>query len=442
MPWRRPRRQLFFCALLDLAGLPAAVLIADALRPLAQLQSQPGWLLQLGWLYLLVGWLFGNYTVLRWPGLRLRLLLKRLALTAAGSALALVLLGWLFNAPERITVLERGNLLTLLAVQSLWSLGVRLLLRLSGVAPGTADPLPLMASGTQARLIAREWLRSPNARRPKLVSPSLLRDERLRRTRLRQLTLAPGLSLEPEQQRELSLLEQRGVSLTTLEQLVGTQLERLPPALLPQEWLDYADLPWSDEFSFQRKLKRVADVAVSLALLTAAAPLLLLVALLIRLEDGGPVFYAQERSGWMGRPFRLYKLRTMLHSPTDGPACWTVPGDQRITRVGQLLRPSRLDELPQLLNVLRGEMSLIGPRPERPELEAQLEAAIPHYRKRHWMPPGLSGWAQVCAPYAASVEEAELKLSYDLYYLRHWATALDLLILMKTIKTVLKGAGR
>ena len=106
------------------------------------------------------------------------------------------------------------------------------------------------------------------------------------------------------------------------------------------------------------------------------------------------------------------------------------------------LRRVRLDELPQLLNVVLGEMSLIGPRPERPELEDELEARIPHYRKRHWMPPGLSGWAQVCAPYAASIEETELKLSYDLYYLRHWSTALDLLIFLKTIKTVLKAKGR
>ena len=101
-----------------------------------------------------------------------------------------------------------------------------------------------------------------------------------------------------------------------------------------------------------------------------------------------------------------------------------------------------MDELPQLLNVLRGEMSLIGPRPEIPEIETTLEKEIAHYRKRHWMPPGLSGWAQVCAPYAASIDEAELKLSYDLYYLRHWSTGLDLLILAKTIKTILKVAGR
>ena len=144
----------------------------------------------------------------------------------------------------------------------------------------------------------------------------------------------------------------------------------------------------------------------------------------------------------MGRPFALLKLRTMrCTGSAKGPA-WTIPGDGRITCIGGLLRRTRLDELPQLINVLRGEMSLIGPRPERPELEQDLEVRIPHYRKRHWMLQGLSGWAQVCAPYAASVEEAELKLSYDLYYLRHFSVWLDLLILAKTVKTILKARGR
>ena len=121
---------------------------------------------------------------------------------------------------------------------------------------------------------------------------------------------------------------------------------------------------------------------------------------------------------------------------------WTVPGDRRITRVGLWLRRLRLDELPQLINVLRGDMSLIGPRPERPELEHELEERIPHYRKRHWMRPGLSGWAQVSAPYAASVEDSDLKLSYDLYYIKNFSTWLDLMILAKTIKIVLKAESR
>ena len=212
--------------------------------------------------------------------------------------------------------------------------------------------------------------------------------------------------------------------------------------LLPEPWLSYDAIPWNDALGVQRQLKRVADLLLAALLLLLTSPLLLLAALLIWLDDRGPVLYRQERSGWLGQPFSVLKLRTMAVAPADAPAIWTVPGDQRITRVGQWLRRSRLDELPQLLNVLRGEMSLIGPRPERPELERQLEASIRHYRKRHWMRPGLSGWAQVSAPYAASVEDSELKLSYDLYYLKHFSTWLDLVILLRTLKTVLKVAGQ
>jgi lipopolysaccharide/colanic/teichoic acid biosynthesis glycosyltransferase len=240
--------------------------------------------------------------------------------------------------------------------------------------------------------------------------------------------------------RRMSLDRQRRFP-TLLEQL-EVQQQRLLPSHLPDEAFELADLPWSDPFSVQRQIKRAADVGVAAMLLLLTLPLILIAAVLIRLEDQGPVFYSQDRSGLMGRVFRIRKLRTMTTSQPGLPACWTQPGDQRITRVGWFLRRVRLDELPQLWNVLIGDMSLIGPRPERPELEHELEERIRHYRKRHWMPPGLSGWAQVCAPYAASVEEAELKLSYDLYYLRHWSTGLDLLILLKTIKTVLKARGR
>ena len=440
--WLRPRQQLLLCALLDLAGLLPVAALTDALRPGAALLQNGQGLLLIGLMYLLLGWLLGSYTVLRWPGLRLSLVIQRLTLTGVITALALVLLGWLVDVPEQLTLLHRGTLLLLLVFQTCWSLSLRLVLRGIGAAPGTARPQPLLASLEESEQIRLEWQRTPYVNEPRLLRPGVLNRELNRRSRLRELALAPGLDLNPEQQRQLDRLEQRGLSLASLEQLAEQQLQRLPPALLPNDWLDYVQLPWSNEFSLQRKLKRVADVVVSLGLLVATAPLLVLAALLIRLEDAGPVFYVQERSGWMGQPFLLFKLRTMQHRRTDGPACWTVPGDQRITCIGGLLRPTRLDELPQLLNVLRGEMSLIGPRPERPELETNLEQAIAHYRKRHWMPPGLSGWAQVCAPYAASVEEAELKLSYDLYYLRHWSTALDLLILAKTIKTVLKGAGR
>lgn len=258
------------------------------------------------------------------------------------------------------------------------------------------------------------------------------------------LALAPSLEQNLQQRRLLEQLEERDprdTSLTTPLNLLERQLERLPPALVPEPWLNYQELPWNRVFSLERQLKRVADLLVAAGLLTLTSPLLLVAALLIWLEDRGPVFYVQQRSGWLGRSFQVLKLRTMQVAPADAPPAWTVPGDRRITRVGLWLRRLRLDELPQLINVLSGDMSLIGPRPERPELEQELEARIPHYRKRHWMRPGLSGWAQVCAPYAASVEDSELKLSYDLYYLKHFSTWLDLIILFRTIKTVLKAGG-
>ena len=202
------------------------------------------------------------------------------------------------------------------------------------------------------------------------------------------------------------------------------------------------DSPWASPFSIQAQLKRAADLLVAGVLLVLASPFVVLAMMVIWLEDRGPVFYVQERSGLMGQPFRVFKLRTMVVQPDDVAATWTVVGDQRITRVGHWLRRLRIDELPQLFNVLSGEMSLIGPRPERPELEHELEQAIPHYRKRHWMRPGLSGWAQVCAPYASSIEDSDLKLSYDLYYLMHFSTWLDLVIMLRTVKTVLKAGGR
>ena len=211
---------------------------------------------------------------------------------------------------------------------------------------------------------------------------------------------------------------------------------------MAESGLSYDKLPWAAPFSVQAQLKRLADLLVAVTLIMITTPFVALAALFIWLEDRGPVFYSQQRSGWLGRPFTVLKLRTMRVQLKGEHSLWTQPSDDRITAVGRWLRRLRLDELPQLISVLTGEMSLIGPRPERPELEHDLERHIPHYRKRHWMRPGLSGWAQVCAPYASSIEDSDLKLSYDLYYLRHFSTWLDLVILLRTIKTVLKAGGR
>ena len=163
----------------------------------------------------------------------------------------------------------------------------------------------------------------------------------------------------------------------------------------------------------------------------------------LRIEGPGPVFYRQVRVGHRGRPFTLWKFRSMVpDAEASAGVQWAVPGDTRITRVGRLLRRTRLDEAPQFWNVLRGQMSMVGPRPERPEFVDQLASVIPLYRLRHAVRPGLTGWAQVKAPYAATEAEALTKLEYDLYYLRNQSHYLDLLVIAKTVWVVLGLKGR
>jgi exopolysaccharide biosynthesis polyprenyl glycosylphosphotransferase len=246
--------------------------------------------------------------------------------------------------------------------------------------------------------------------------------------------------LSLEQQKHLLLLQAEGAAVVSALGWCELVLQRFPPDLLHTADLLRGEFA-APHGSLQKRLKRLGDVLVSGLLLTLTAPLLLLAALLIRLEDRGPVFYSQVRSGLAGAPFQVWKLRSMRVDAEASGAQWSGRGDPRITRIGQLLRVTRLDELPQLWAVLRGQMSLIGPRPERPEIEVELERQIPHYRLRHLIRPGLSGWAQVNYPYGASLADSANKLSYDLYYLRNFSFWLDLLILVKTIRLVFNVKG-
>jgi exopolysaccharide biosynthesis polyprenyl glycosylphosphotransferase len=247
-------------------------------------------------------------------------------------------------------------------------------------------------------------------------------------------------AMSPNQLQQLLRFQNNGKKIISQLSWCELVLQRFPPELL-----NGTDL-LRGQFSIpldttQMRLKRLGDLLVSGSLLLLTVPILLMAALLIRLQDGGPVLYSQLRSGFEGRPYRIRKLRTMRVDAERHGAQWVGKGDARITPLGRLLRLTRLDELPQLWAVLQGEMSLIGPRPERPEFEEDLERQIPHYRLRHLLRPGLSGWAQVNFPYGASVEDAANKLSYDLYYLRNFSFWLDLLILFKTIRLVFNAQG-
>ena len=188
-------------------------------------------------------------------------------------------------------------------------------------------------------------------------------------------------------------------------------------------------------------LKRLLDVAVSFLLLVLFSPFIIGAAIAIKLDDGGPVLYSQERVTRGEDHFRIFKMRTMRTDAERLGAVWAEARDPRITRVGRMLRQTRIDEMPQLFNVLRGDMSLVGPRPERPTFTAQLAQQLPLYQERHMVKAGLTGWAQINYPYGASLDDARSKLSYDLYYVKNFSILFDLLILLQTLRVVLWPSG-
>jgi sugar transferase (PEP-CTERM system associated) len=214
----------------------------------------------------------------------------------------------------------------------------------------------------------------------------------------------------------------------------GVMLEKLSPS-----WLVLSE--GFRKSALLTVTKRTLDILVSSIVLVLASPLLLLCTLAILVESGMPVLFRQERVGLYGRTFSILKFRSMKHDAEEGKAIWAAPGDARVTRVGKILRPFRLDELPQLINILRGDMSLVGPRPERPEFVRMLGEQIPFYHERHTVRPGLTGWAQIKYGYGSSVNDAKTKLEYELFYIKHLSVFLDVAIIFLTIQVILFARG-
>lgn len=234
---------------------------------------------------------------------------------------------------------------------------------------------------------------------------------------------------------------QAGVHLLSAAELEECRFGRVDLHALPANWL--ATMEGSRENAATAALHRSFDVIAALALLLMTLPLLVVTALAIRLDSRGPVFYRQERVGRGGRVFTLFKFRSMVvDAEVGGKPRWATERDPRVTRVGRFIRLTRIDEIPQVLNVLRGDMAFVGPRPERPAFVEQLGQIIPHYHAREVVKPGITGWAQVNYPYGASVEDARMKLAYDLCYIRRRSLLLDGLIVLATIRVVVfqKGA--
>jgi sugar transferase (PEP-CTERM system associated) len=234
----------------------------------------------------------------------------------------------------------------------------------------------------------------------------------------------------------------KGIQILDLLTFFEKELSIINIDLLYPSWMLYTD--GYRQRALNRTIKKAFDMTVGIMIFIVAAPLMVLVAIASLIESFGrdPILYSQVRVGKNGKLFKVYKFRSMrTDAEADGVARWASKNDTRITRLGGFLRKTRLDELPQIYNILNGDMSLVGPRPERPEFVLQLANDIPYYLQRHWVKPGLTGWAQLLYPYGASEEDAKRKLEYDLYYVKNASTMLDLIILLQTIEVVLLGKG-
>ncbi len=242
-------------------------------------------------------------------------------------------------------------------------------------------------------------------------------------------------TLREEQMVKLLKLKEKGILILNIFQFYDSFFQRYPSTILGKEIL----ISKSFKNSGYLRFKRLGDLIFSILILLIFLPFGLITSLFILLEDGFPIFYKQVRTGHHGSKFEIFKFRTMKKdSEKDGPQ-WSSRNDKRITKFGKILRLTRIDEIPQLICVIKGQMSLIGPRPERPEMEITLEKKITSYTIRQTIKPGLSGWAQINYPYGASIEDSKNKLSYDLYYINKVSFLLDLIIFFKTIKLVLNA---
>ena len=241
--------------------------------------------------------------------------------------------------------------------------------------------------------------------------------------------------------KDLLRIKTTGVHVNEISTFLERETGRVDLQSVNPSWLIFSD-GFSSGRMFSSIFKRIFDIAASLVLLALTLPVILLGAIAVKLESRGPAFYRQRRVGLYGQGFDIIKLRSMRQdAEVAGQAVWAEKDDPRITRVGRVIRKVRIDELPQCWSVLKGEMSFVGPRPERPQFVEDLEQQIPYYAERHMVKPGITGWAQINYPYGASTEDSRQKLEYDLYYAKNYSPFLDILILLQTIRVVLFPEG-
>jgi sugar transferase (PEP-CTERM system associated) len=240
--------------------------------------------------------------------------------------------------------------------------------------------------------------------------------------------------------KDLLRIKTTGVHVNDFSTFMERETGRVDLDTVNPSWLIFSD-GFSSGRMISSAFKRVFDICASLLLLILTAPVIALFAIIVKLDSKGPAFFRQTRVGLYGQNFSLIKLRSMRTDAEAAGAQWAAKDDPRVTRVGRMIRKLRIDELPQAWTVLKGEMSFVGPRPERPEFVSDLEEKLPYYAERHMVKPGITGWAQINYPYGASIEDSRHKLEYDLYYAKNYSPFLDLLILLQTLRVVLWNEG-
>ncbi|MDO5788490.1 MAG: exopolysaccharide biosynthesis polyprenyl glycosylphosphotransferase [Fusobacterium sp.] len=242
--------------------------------------------------------------------------------------------------------------------------------------------------------------------------------------------------------REILAMKLKGVEVKSYFDYMIENEGKIEVEFITEEWLLQAYGFKILRSQIQNNIKRVFDIIMAIIIGVMTLPVMAVAAIIVRFESPGPIIYSQDRVGENGKEFKVHKFRSMRNDAEKDGAKWAQVNDPRVTKFGNFMRKTRIDELPQLINVLKGEMSFIGPRPERMVFIKELEKEIPYYNLRHMVKPGLTGWAQVMYPYGASVEDARRKLEYDLYYIKHHSLYLDLMIMFMTFKTVVFGKGR
>ena len=264
----------------------------------------------------------------------------------------------------------------------------------------------------------------------------------VKKERITDLIFSISGEMQPETFSAILQAKENGIEITTMPILYEELIGRVPIFLLEDDWILRSFVDHARSTSGYETLKRILDIfvaSVGFILLVVLAPIIILS---IYLDSGKPFLYRQERIGINGKPFTLLKFRTMrTDAEEDGVARLAVENDERVTRIGRFLRRSHLDELPQFINVLKGDISMVGPRAERPEFVNQLQKEIPFYRARLFVKPGITGWAQINYRYASNVEESAVKLEYDLYYIKHRNIWLDITIIMRTMGQVIGLRG-